>query len=183
MELSSLPPDLGVAARTPAARRQCIARLIAHTHIHSQDQLRRLLSAQGFEVTQGTLSRDLKMMRATKIHLPGGGRVYVLPEAGAPGQSRPPGGSTGWANQRLARLVEQFLVSVKTAHGDVVLQTPPGAAQLLASAVDDAMLPGVLGTIAGDDTILVPTTSETAGVQIARYIASLADSLKDERRP
>jgi arginine repressor, C-terminal domain protein len=73
-------------------------------------------------------------------------------------------------------MVEELLVSVACAHGDVVLQTPPGAAQLMAAAVDDAMLPGVLGTIAGDDTILIATSGDAAGLAVARHIASLSNS-------
>ena len=174
------PQEAGdIAARTRAARRRLIERLISTTRIHSQRELQQMLETRGFSVTQATLSRDLKAMRASKARTASGKQVYVLPEAGAPGQKRLPDDAEVRANQHLAHLAEELLVSVACAHGDVVLQTPPGAAQLMAAAVDDAMLPGVLGTIAGDDTILIATTGDTAGLAIAQHIASLSESARE----
>lgn len=164
---------LDLTTRTPAARRRCIAALIGNVRIHSQTELQQMLAREGFIVSQGTLSRDLSEMRASKVRVPGGS-VYVLPEAGAPGQVQAFDAAVDRSRQRLATRIEQFLVSVRTAHSDVVLQTPPGAAQLLAAALDEAMLPGIMGTIAGDDTILIATTSEATGASIAQHIAALA---------
>ena len=179
MNAKSPQEAVDIAARTRAARRRLIERLISTTRIHSQRELQQMLETHGFSVTQATLSRDLKAMRASKARTASGKQVYVLPEAGAPGQKHLPDDAEVRANQHLAHLAEELLVSVACAHGDVVLQTPPGAAQLMAAAVDDAMLPGVLGTIAGDDTILIATTGDTAGLAIAQHIASLSESARE----
>ena len=162
MKTTSPQEVVDIAARTRAARRRLIERFISTTRIHSQRELQQMLTTHGFNVTQATLSRDLKAMRASKARTASGKQVYVLPE--------------GRVDQHLAHMVEELLVSVACAHGDVVLQTPPGAAQLMAAAVDDAMLPGVLGTIAGDDTILIATTGDAAGLAVAQHIASLSNS-------
>ena len=180
MNAQSPQEAVDIAARTRAARRRLIERLINTTRIHSQRELQQMLETHGFSVTQATLSRDLKAMRASKARTASGKQVYVLPEAGAPGQKRLPDDAEARANQHLAHLAEELLVSVACAHGDVVLQTPPGAAQLMTAAVDDAMLPGVLGTIAGDDTILIATTGDAAGLAIAQHIASLSKSVPEE---
>ena len=179
MKTKSPQEVVDIAARTRAARRRLIERFISTTRIHSQRELQQMLTTHGFNVTQATLSRDLKAMRASKARTASGKQVYVLPEAGAPGQKRLPDDAEARANQHLAHLAEELLVSVACAHGDVVLQTPPGAAQLMAAAVDDAMLPGVLGTIAGDDTILIATTGDAAGLASAQHIASLSKSIPD----
>ena len=179
MNAKSPQEAVDIAARTRAARRRLIERLISTTRIHSQRELQQMLETHGFSVTQATLSRDLKAMRASKARTASGKQVYVLPEAGAPGQKRLPDDAEVQADQHLAHLAEELLVSVACAHGDVVLQTPPGAAQLMAAAVDDAMLPGVLGTIAGDDTILIATTGDAAGLAIAQHIASLSKSIPE----
>ena len=183
MKIMSPQQDVDIAARTRAARRRLIQRIISTTRIHSQRELQQMLVTHGFTVTQATLSRDLKAMRASKARTASGKQVYVLPEAGAPGQKRLPDDAEVQADQHLAHLAEELLVSVAGAHGDVVLQTPPGAAQLMAAAVDDAMLPGVLGTIAGDNTILIATTGDATGLAIAQHIASLSDRTPESPGP
>ncbi|MBO3202267.1 arginine repressor [Dermatophilus congolensis] len=169
---------MDMAARTKAARHRLIARIISATHIHSQRELSKSLEAHGVIVTQATLSRDLKEMRATKMRAAGGAQVYVIPEAGAPGQMRLEDGSglTSRFTQRLCKLTADLVVSIAYAHTDVVLQTPPGAAQLLASAIDDAMLPGVLGTVAGNDTILIPAIDEESAARIAHQFVHLSSA-------
>ena len=179
MNAKSPQEAVDIAARTRAARRRLIERLISTTRIHSQRELQQMLETHGFSVTQATLARAHTAMRASTARTASGKQVYVLPEAGAPGQKRLPDDAEVRANQHLAHLVEELLVSVACAHGDVVLQTPPGAAQLMAAAVDDAMLPGVLGTIAGDDTILIATSGDAAGLAIAQHIASLSESARE----
>ena len=183
VKIMSPQQDVDIAARTRAARRRLIQRIISTTRIHSQRELQQMLVTHGFTVTQATLSRDLKAMRASKARTASGKQVYVLPEAGAPGQKRLPDDAEVQADQHLAHLAEELLVSVACAHGDVVLQTPPGAAQLMAAAVDDAMLPGVLGTIAGDNTILIATTGDATGLAIAQHIAALSDRTPESPGP
>ena len=127
----------------------------------------------GFAVTQATLSRDLDELGAVKLRPADGGLpVYVVPEDGSPLASRrvadaPP--------VRLARLVGELLVSAEGSANLAVLRTPPGAAHFLASALDRAALPDVLGTIAGDDTIVVIARAPDGGSSLVRHILTLAD--------
>ena len=105
-------------------------------------------------VTQATLSRDLVELDAVKVRAASGALVYAVPGEG--GDRRPAApGETAAARHRLARLCGELLVSAEASANLVVLRTPPGAAQFLASAIDKAELRDVLGTIAGDDTVLV----------------------------
>jgi transcriptional regulator of arginine metabolism len=109
-----------------------------------------------------------------KLRTPDGGLPsYVVPEDGAPLTSRtakdaPP--------QRLARLIDELLVSAEASANLVVLRTPPGAAHFLASAVDRAGLPDVLGTIAGDDTILVVARDPGGGKALAHHLVELQET-------
>ena len=169
------------APQTKAARHALITRILAKERIRSQAELREALAARGMSTTQATLSRDLVELRATKIRSAGGAQVYAIPEAGAPGQihvgSAPlPGGSlTEHTTTRLARWCADLLVTAEWSGSQLVLRTPAGAAQMLAGAVDDAMLPGVLGCIAGDDTVLVVARSEDVASGLAAHLLSLAD--------
>lgn len=167
---------MSVAPATKAARQGLIRQIVAHSRIHSQEELRETLSRHGIAVAQATLSRDLVELRATKIRETGGGQIYSIPEPGAPGQERREDGSTAEERitRRLARWCEELLVTAEHANGHLVLRTPPGAAQLLASAVDDAMLPGILGCIAGDDTVLVMATDEPTAAEVAAHLLRLA---------
>nr|WP_131770798.1 arginine repressor [Candidatus Protofrankia californiensis] len=134
------------APLTKHARQVRLAALIARQPVRSQTELARLLAAEGVQVTQATLSRDLEDLGATKVRSPQGGLVYAVDVNLAPAES---------VRLPLGRLCEELLVSAE-ANGDlVVLRTPPGAAQLFASALDRASLLEVMGTIAGDDTVLV----------------------------
>ncbi|MCI7551588.1 MAG: ArgR family transcriptional regulator [Actinomycetaceae bacterium] len=168
---------------TKAARQAVIAEIITSSRIHSQKELSDALVARGVRVTQATLSRDLMEMRASKEREAGGRQVYVVPEAGAPGHSRHEDGSNieDRVTMRLARWAIDMLVSAQYTDSDVVLRTLPGGAQLLASAIDDAMLPGVLGCVAGDDTILVITSSTQAASALATRIITLSDERTEER--
>lgn len=154
-----------------AARHACIvATLTAHA-VRSHAELAALLAAQGLHVAQATLSRDLDELGAVKLRTPDGGAPsYVVPEDGSPFAARqgdaPP--------QRLARLVGDLLTSAQGSANLVVLRTPPGAAQFLASAIDRAGLSEVLGTIAGDDTILVVARDAEGGPRLAQSLLTLA---------
>jgi transcriptional regulator of arginine metabolism len=145
--------------------------LIGQRAIRSQAELATLLATEGVEVTQATLSRDLDELGAVKLRGPDGGApVYALPEEGHP--MRASAGGTS----RLARLLGELLVSADASANLAVLRTPPGAAQFLASALDRAALHDVVGTIAGDDTILVVAREPLTGTELARRIAALGDS-------
>lgn len=135
----------------------------------SQADLLMLLEQDGISVTQATLSRDLLEIGAIKVRpTPGAGLVYAVPGLGGDTTPRPaPDGAE--ISTRLARLCEELLVSASSSGNQVVLRTPPGAAQYLASAIDRSDAHDVLGTIAGDDTILVITTGDGCGTA-ARFL-------------
>ncbi|WP_327009569.1 arginine repressor [Dactylosporangium sp. NBC_01737] len=128
-----------------AARHDRIAALIRGSAVRSQTELAELLSGDGIQVTQATLSRDLEELRAVKVR-----GEYLIPEDGEralrPAEEAP---------TRLIRLLRELLTGVDCSGNLVVLRTPPGAAQFLASAIDRTGLPDIVGTIAGDDTIMV----------------------------
>jgi transcriptional regulator of arginine metabolism len=155
-----------------AARHARIVATLAGQPVRSQAELARLLDAAGLPVTQATLSRDLDELGAVKLRTPDGGLpVYVIPEDGAPLTSRAGRDTTP---QRLARLLADLLVSAEASANLVVLRTPPGASNFLASALDRAGLAEVLGTVAGDDTILVIARDPRGGQRLADYLLQLS---------
>lgn len=154
---------------TKAARLSRITEVIRDHPVHSQSELAVLVADRGFDVTQATLSRDLEELGAMKVRgVDGGAPVYVIPEDGGP---RPMVGGTS----RLSRLLAELLVSFNGAGNLAILRTPPGAAQFLASAIDRASMDDVIGTIAGDDTILVVARDGLTGLELGRKLADLAD--------
>ena len=172
-----------LAPGTKTARHASIIQILSRERIRSQAQLRKALAQRGISTTQATLSRDLVELRATQIRAPGGELIYSMPEAGAPGQVHAAFTGTeetddslrAHTTPRLARWCAELLVTAEWAGSQVVLRTPAGAAQLLAGAVDDAMMPGVLGCIAGDDTVLVITRSAQVAADVAGHLLALAD--------
>jgi transcriptional regulator of arginine metabolism len=162
----------GTAGATRAARQARISELIAHTEVHSQTELARLLAAEGMDTTQATLSRDLDELGALKLRAPDGGSgVYVIPEDGSPVKGVQ-GGTT-----RLGKLLADLLVSAEGSANLTVLRTPPGAAQFLASAIDRSTLAEVAGSIAGDDTIMVIAREPVTGAELATRFRSLANRM------
>jgi len=156
-------------ARTRAGRQARIVELLSSNAVRSQTELAALLAEEGIEATQATLSRDLEELGAVKLRAADGGvGVYVVPEDGNPVR-----GVSG-GTDRVSRLLSELLVSTDASGNLAVLRTPPGAAQYLASALDRASLAEVVGTIAGDDTILVIAREPTTGAQLAAKIEELA---------
>lgn len=159
---------------TRAARHARIVSLLADRNIHSQLELLKALRTGGVDVTQATLSRDLDELGAVKLRAPDGGlAVYVIPEDGSPLAARGVGDDPP---QRLSRLLAELMVSAESSANLVVLRTPPGASNFLASALDRAALPQVLGTVAGDDTILVISRDPAGGADLVRRLRELATS-------
>jgi transcriptional regulator of arginine metabolism len=157
---------------TKTARQARIIDVLAHRPVRSQGELAALLEAAGVHVTQATLSRDLDELGAVKLRTPDGGLpVYVVPEDGSPLTAR---AAADALPHRLARLVGELLISAEPSANLVVLRTPPGAAHFLASAIDRAGLPDILGTIAGDDTILVVARELSGGPALAQLFLDLA---------
>lgn len=154
------------------ARQARIVDLLAQHSVSSQAELLQLLQSSGFRSTQATLSRDLDELGAVKLRAPDGGQpVYVIPEDGT---ALPTRRAEGLPPQRLARLLADLLVSAEANENLVVLRTPPGASNFLASALDRAGLPEVLGTIAGDDTILVVARDRNGGPGLAELLLRLS---------
>jgi transcriptional regulator of arginine metabolism len=166
-----------VTAHTKAARQQRIADLLTRTPIRSQTGLAQLLADDGIEVTQATLSRDLVQMGAVRIRGEGGALVYAVPGEGGDRQPRPPDPA---ADARLAKVAGEVLVSAESSANLVVLRTPPGAANYLASALDHADELAVLGTIAGDDTVLLVTRDPGGGAALAGQLLALAEGVEPE---
>lgn len=173
-----MAPRAGLTVAIPAtkpARHALIARVIARQAVHSQGDLLTALALEGVSVTQATLSRDLVELRAAKTRGPGGALVYTVPAAGAAGAvGARVGGGEEETSGRLTRLAAELLVTAEGSANLVVLRTPPGGAQYLASAIDQAVLPDVLGTIAGDDTVLVISRDAAGGAGLARWFLDLA---------
>ena len=136
--------------------------------MHSQSELAALLADDGIDVTQATLSRDLEELGAVKLRgADGGTGVYIVPEDGSP--VRGVAGGT----DRMSRLLSDLLVSTDASANLAVLRTPPGAAHYLASAIDRAALAEVVGTIAGDDTIMVVAREPMTGAELAATFENL----------
>jgi len=165
--------DAALRPTTKNARHQRIVELVSHQEVRSQTELADLLAGSGLHVTQATLSRDLVELDAVKVRGLSGTLVYAVPGEGGDRRPTAPGESVA-ATQRLARLCNELLVSAEASANLVVLRTPPGAAQFLASAFDKAELPGILGTIAGDDTLLVIGRDPEGGDALVRRFLALA---------
>lgn len=155
------------APRTQAARRMRIAEVLAERPIRSQGELREVLAAEGFAVTQATLSRDLVDLGAIKS-LDGDGRPHyaLAAEVGIEPIAEP---------ARLARTAHELVVSAAHSGNIVVVRTPPGAAQYLASVIDRSGWAPVLGTVAGDDTVLVVTVESAAAAEVVEEILAMAE--------
>ncbi|HEU4421812.1 MAG TPA: arginine repressor [Pilimelia sp.] len=163
---------------TRAARHARIVELIRERPVRSQTELADLLAADGVQVTQATLSRDLEELGAVKVRGADGPAVYLIPEDG-----KPPLRPAEHAPARLVRLLRELLTGVDASGNLAILRTPPGAAQFLASALDRSGLPEVVGTIAGDDTILVVAREATGGVNLATKLAGWAGREPVDREP
>ena len=181
-----------VSPATKTARHAQIAAILAHAEppVRSQEELAERLAQRGVKVTQATLSRDLEELGAVRLRAADGALVYALPgEAGGPGSmpggmaeaaevavpGRPPANPGQEPSSRLARFASELLVTAEASGNLVVLRTPAGAAQFLASALDHAAWPSILGTVAGDDTVLVIARDPAGGADLARALLRLAD--------
>jgi transcriptional regulator of arginine metabolism len=161
-------PKAAEVSTTRAGRQARIVAILSSRAVHSQSELAALLAEEGIEATQATLSRDLEELGAVKLRgADGGAGAYIVPEDGSPVR-----GVSG-GTERVTRLLGELLVSTDASANLAVLRTPPGAAHYLASAIDRAALPYVVGTIAGDDTILVVAREPMTGAQLATRIEEL----------
>lgn len=170
-------------AQSRVARRQRIAELLEYTVVKSQPQLLELLAEDGYEVTQATLSRDLVELGAVKVRM-GRSLVYAVPAEGGDPTPRPAGTPQEY-DLRLRRLCEELLVTATPSGNLVVLRTPPGAANYLASAIDKTEVQrasGIIGTVAGDDTVIVVSADPSGGADIATRLLALAAGTEDDTK-
>jgi transcriptional regulator of arginine metabolism len=160
-------------ATTKNARQRLIVDIVWHQPVRSQVELGDLLAEEGIAVTQATLSRDLVELGAVKVRRGDEGLVYAVPGEGG---DRAPQASVAEDQlaARLGRLCEELLVTAEASANLVVLRTPPGAAHFLASAIDHSVIPSLLGTVAGDDTVLVVTREADGGADVAARFLALA---------
>lgn len=142
-------------------RRAAVARIIGADRISTQEELLEAVQRAGFRTTQATLSRDLARLGARRVSLPSGGTVYELSAS-----------SAGEGISALRGLVSE----VRTNGSLVVIRGAPGSAPTVARAIDMAELPGVLGTLAGDDTVFIAPVRERGARALGALLAKLLGS-------
>ena len=167
------------AADTKTARQQLIIDLLTKHAVRSQGELVELLHERGVNATPSTVSRDLVELDAVRVRHEGSGLVYAVPAEGGDRTPRPGTGSSA-SHSRLARLVRELLVTADASANLVILRTPPGAAQYLASAIDHSSPEDVIGTIAGDDTVMMICRDPAGGDEVARRFMDLAGPTSKE---
>jgi transcriptional regulator of arginine metabolism len=150
---------------TKAQRQHTVSQLLTKHEVTSQAQLVDLLADEDIRATQATVSRDLEELGAVKVRIPGGDLAYAIPEF-PPDRLAP--------QDHLRRMLAEWVAEVNHSHNLVVLRTPPGCAHVVASALDRSGTPGLLGTVAGDDTLLCVAGERTTGAKLAATLRSLA---------
>lgn len=143
-------------------RQQRILDLIAKYEIETQDEMINRLVAEGFKVTQATVSRDLKELKLTKIQTARGTYRY------SQGQTR-----HGVGNVKINNAMADSIIEVKYSLNNVVIKTYPGLAAAVAFAVDSLSMPSILGCVAGDDTVIVVTADEASSVEFGEKVTEL----------
>jgi transcriptional regulator of arginine metabolism len=146
-------------------RQHRIARLLEAHAVTSQTQLVELLEADGVRATQATVSRDLDELGALKVRVTGGEPVYAIPEL--PHERVAP-------EDHLRRMLSDWVADIGSSGNLVVLRTPPGSAHVVGSALDRSGLPEILGTVAGDDTVLIVVAEGHQGASVAANLGALA---------
>ncbi len=146
-------------------RQRRLARILETHAVTSQGQLVELLAAEGVVATQATISRDLVDLGAVKVRVAGGVTVYAVPERTETRVA---------PEDHLRRVLGEWVVEVGHSLNLVVLRTPPGSAHVVGSALDRSGIADVVGTVAGDDTVLVVATERAGGPKVAKHISELA---------
>lgn len=145
-------------------RQKAIAEMIRGGAVGSQEEVTERLAAQGYAVTQATVSRDLDQLGAVKVKR-GGALCYALPDQMA---------DSDWAAARLQRILSEWVQSVEAAGNLIIIRTPPGSAHLVCLAIDQAKLPEVAGTIAGDDTMFIALRDGVVAAAIEHRFRTLS---------
>src|SRR4051794_5359332 len=159
-------PERGNEMKLAKTQRQHrVARLLELHPVASQGQLVELLAADGVVATQATVSRDLEELGAIKVRAGGGESVYAIPDL--PKDQVAP-------EDHLKRVMGDWVVEVAFSGNIVVLRTPPGSAHVVASALDRAGLPDIVGTVAGDDTVLSVVGERATSAKVAKKLSALA---------
>ncbi len=149
---------------TKVQRQTTITRLVAEHEITSQPELIELLAGVGIEATQATVSRDLDDIGAVKVRAANGASVYAIPEF-EPDRLAP--------LDHLRRVMGEWVAEVALSGNIVVLRTPPGCAHVVASALDRSRVDGMIGTVAGDDTLMC-VSADPDGSTLAAHLRQLA---------
>ncbi|MFJ4847871.1 MULTISPECIES: arginine repressor [unclassified Streptomyces] len=174
--MSEAQQQAGAAAAVPQtrmARHRRIVDILNRQPVRSQSQLAKLLADDGLTVTQATLSRDLDELGAVKIRTNNGELIYAVPSEGGFRTPQAPLGESV-KEERMRRLAGELLISAEASANLVVVRTPPGAAQFFASAIDQAEVWDILGTIAGDDTVMLISRDPSGGQAVADHLLRLA---------
>lgn len=148
-----------------AQRHHRIQQILERHTVLNQAQLVERLAEDGVAVNQATVSRDLDELGAIKIRVPGGESAYAVPELPQDRHSNV---------DHLRRVLADWVVEIAVAAPIVVLRTPPGCAHVVASAIDRAGLPEILGTVAGDDTMLLVSAPVPGAEELAQRIGDMA---------
>ncbi len=149
------------------ARQAKILEILDHSRVTSQVQLSELLLEEGIDITQATLSRDLDELGARKVKCDGGRSFYMV---GADVEQF--GDQVNGPREKLRRMIDELVTATDHSGNIGMLRTPAGAAQYLASFIDRAGLPDVVGCIAGDDTIFVLARAPKSGEQVVRGLVN-----------
>jgi transcriptional regulator of arginine metabolism len=158
-----------------ARRQQVIVDLVSRERLSSQFEIRERLATLGIDATQSTISRDIEELGLAKVHDQGGLRYVTsasLASGGANGNANGNGGAGGNA---LRRLLREYVLTTTSSQNLLVIQTPPGAAHLLAEGLDRAHLDGVAGTVAGDNTILVVAREGIHAREVDRALTTIME--------
>ena len=146
-------------------RQYRIAEYLQRELVTSQAAIVELLASDGIEATQATVSRDLDEMGAVKGRLPGGDVAYIVP-AQPQDQVAPA--------EHLRRVCREWVAAIDSSANIVVVRTPPGSAHMVGSAIDRAGWTDVIGTVAGDDTVMVISAEGVGGAEVADELRELA---------
>src|SRR5262249_47364768 len=163
----------GGGVTTKAQRQHRISRLLAEHEVTSQPQLVELLADAGMLATQATVSRDLDDLGAVRVRRPGGELAYAIPEF-EPARLAP--------EDHLRRGLGQWVADVAHSGNLVMGRPPPGCAHVVGSAPDRSGLPGLLGRVAGDDTMLCVAAEGVGGARLADTLSSLASLTPQDER-
>lgn len=149
------------------ARHRALREVLDEDIVSSQGDLVGLLADKGFTVTQATISRDLQAVGAVKVRDASGALRYTVGNGG---------GIPDDASGNLARQLARYALAIKASGNIIVVNTPPGAAHVVGVAIDDAELEGTIGTVAGDDTLIVIAAEGMSGQAVAAELERIGGS-------